>query len=127
MRMRGHSADDMTYNVRYEPYFESVAHLPFVLQFKRAPPKINHTALTALVDRWRPETHSFHLPCGEMTITLQDSDMITALPIDGAALTERVDSTGWRERVFGLSGHYPNPPPEGVKDTRPTGVSYKWL
>jgi hypothetical protein len=125
--MRGHSADDMPYDVRYEPYFESAGLLPFVLQFKRTPPKINHTALTALVDRWRPETHSFHLPCGEMTITLQDIGMITALPIDGAALTGRVDSNGWRERVFGLTGHYPNPPPEGVKDTRPTGVAYKWL
>jgi hypothetical protein len=31
MRMRGHSADDMPYDVRYEPYFESGGLLPFVL------------------------------------------------------------------------------------------------
>jgi hypothetical protein len=94
MSMRGHSADDMPYDVWYEPYFESEGLLPFVLQFKRTPLKINHTALIALVDRWRPETHSFHLPGGEMTITLQDIGMITALAIDGAALTGRVDNNG---------------------------------
>ena len=33
---------------------------------------LDRSLLTALVDRWRPETHSFHLPCGEMAPTLQD-------------------------------------------------------
>jgi hypothetical protein len=125
--MRGHNADDMPYDVRYEPYFEAAGLLSFVLQFKRRPPKFNQTALTALLDRWRPETHSFHLPCGEMTVTLEDFAMITALPIDGEALTGRVDGNGWRERVFGLTGRQPPAPLEGVKDTRTSGVPYRWL
>ena len=37
----------------------------------------------ALVDRWRPETHMFHLPCGEMTPTLQDVAYLLGLLIIG--------------------------------------------
>ncbi|KAJ3680215.1 hypothetical protein LUZ60_016493 [Juncus effusus] len=39
--------------------------------------------ITALVERWRPETHTFHLPVGEMMVTLQDVAIILGLPIDG--------------------------------------------
>ena len=36
----------------------------------RAPSReIDHGLITALVKRWRPETHMFHLPHGEMSIT----------------------------------------------------------
>jgi hypothetical protein len=54
-------------------------------------PVFNATAITAMVDRWRPETHSFHLPCGEMTVTLVDVAMILGLPIRGCHVTGRVD------------------------------------
>ena len=50
--------------------------------------------LTAFVDRWRPETHTFHLPCGEMTVTLQDVAMILGLPLDGLPVTGIVQSDG---------------------------------
>jgi hypothetical protein len=43
----------------------------------------NTIAITAMVDRWRPETHSFHLPCGEMMISLEDVAMILGLLIRG--------------------------------------------
>ncbi|XP_043811056.1 serine/threonine-protein phosphatase 7 long form homolog [Manihot esculenta] len=45
--------------------------------------------ISALVERWRPETHTFMFPEGEMTITLQDVGLITGLPVDGAAVTGR--------------------------------------
>ncbi|KAL8537786.1 hypothetical protein ACS0TY_012790 [Phlomoides rotata] len=42
--------------------------------------------ITALVERWRPETHTFHFPIGETTVTLQDVAIIWGLHIDGQPL-----------------------------------------
>ena len=36
------------------------------------PIQLDQSLLTTLVDRWRPKTHMFHLPCGEMALTLQE-------------------------------------------------------
>ena len=44
---------------------------------------IDWPLITCLVERQRPETHTFHVPVGEMTITLQDVAIILGFRIDG--------------------------------------------
>lgn len=122
LRVRCHSAahPDMKYDERYTPYLRRAGLLPFITMVRRGIPTFNGPALTALIDRWRPETHSFHLPCGEMTITLQDVAMILGLPIAGHPVTGNVESAGWRERVEEYLGVLP----DGGKTN---GVSFVWL
>ena len=43
--------------------------------------------ITALVERWRPETNTFHMRPGELTVTLEDVGYILGLPIFGEALS----------------------------------------
>ena len=66
----------------------------------RAPSReIDHCLISALVERWQPETHTFHLPHGEMSITLEDVEVIFGFPIDGevlVGLTAVVDGN-WRQ------------------------------
>ena len=56
---------------------------------------LDRSLLTALVDRWRPETHTFHLPCGEMAPTLQDVTYLLGLPVAGDPVGPRVVASGW--------------------------------
>ncbi|CAN6245668.1 unnamed protein product [Urochloa humidicola] len=60
---------------------------------------VDPNIVSALVERWRPETHSFHLPFGEMTVTLQDVSCLLGLPISGKPITGVADSYCWREKL----------------------------
>ncbi|KAH1188816.1 Serine/threonine-protein phosphatase 7 long form [Glycine max] len=44
--------------------------------------KIDHHLVTALVERWRPEMHPFHLPVEECTITLEDVALQLGIRVD---------------------------------------------
>ncbi|KAH1114285.1 hypothetical protein J1N35_007663 [Gossypium stocksii] len=49
--------------------------------------KLNPTLINVLVEIWRPETHTFHLPCGECTITLEDVALQLILSVNGSVIT----------------------------------------
>ena len=92
-------ANSMVYDEWYTPLLKRDKLTTVARVCRRGVPPFNPTALIAMTDRWCPETHSFHLPCGEMTVTLQDTSMILGLPIRGFLVTGDVDSAGWEDRV----------------------------
>lgn len=55
----------------------------YQLATMKQPRRIDQALMCGLVERWRSETHSFHLPVGEMTVTLQDVSALWGLRIDG--------------------------------------------
>ncbi len=58
--------------------------------------------ITALVERWRPAAHPFHLIVGKTVVTLHDVSVITGLPVEGLSVTGNVryDWTDVCERLF---------------------------
>ncbi|KAK1612363.1 hypothetical protein QYE76_036036 [Lolium multiflorum] len=87
---------------------------------------MNAAALTALVNRWRPETHTFHLRAGEMIPTLQDVSMILGLPIQDEPLCMNTASDGRRQQMQALIGMAP-PAPANPKERVPAGASFAWI
>ncbi|CAN6209607.1 unnamed protein product [Urochloa humidicola] len=57
--------------------------------------------LAALLDRWRPETHTFHLPVGEMTPTLQDVSLLLGLPCAGDPVVAVDVGAGLQDELLG--------------------------
>ena len=120
----------MPYDERYTPYIEQAGLLPWVKLVSRSTPNLNAPLVSSLADRWRPETHSFHLRTGEMTVTLQDVSLITGLPIDGRPLCMSTDSDGWRQQMEALIGMSPAEAPVGdgeKKEGVAAGAPFTWI
>ena len=91
----------------------------------------DRSLIAALVDRWRPETHTFHLPCSEMTPTLQDVAYLLDLPYAGAAVGVIDLDADWinvmHQRFGPIERKADAPPyvPEFLSDAR--GLTKKWI
>ena len=108
----------MPYDERYTEYIRKLGLLPFIQLVSRSTPNFNPSAISALVDRWRPETHSFHL---------QDVSMILALPIRGKPVCFSTESDGWRKKMFSLIGACPPEKEESSTDRVSAGATFVWI
>ncbi|KAL0007919.1 hypothetical protein SO802_009421 [Lithocarpus litseifolius] len=80
--------------------------------------QLDHALIAAFVEQWRPETHIFHLPHGEMTIMLQDVEVIMGLPIKGEAMVGPIKRTWTNVCAKMLRIQIPNGPQTVLKGQR---------
>ncbi|KAL0453382.1 UNVERIFIED_CONTAM: Serine/threonine-protein phosphatase 7 long form [Sesamum latifolium] len=91
--------------------------------------EIDQHLITALVERWRPETHTFYFSIGEATVTLQDIAIIWALPLEGNLITgvdtKRITQQ-WKNYCHQLLGFQPDE--RAIKNSRiKSTVLHEWL
>ena len=91
---------------------------------------VDRGLLSALVDRWRPETHTFHLPVGEMAVTQQDVSLLLGLPLVDRVVAARAVDPDWRQVILQwFDGVLPpvedQPPQVGFSDNH--GPTKAWL
>ncbi|KAL9678020.1 hypothetical protein QQ045_015858 [Rhodiola kirilowii] len=102
--LKVHKGGALTLDARIRPY---VVAARFYLWFQVCDVKADPSLLTAVVERWRPETHTFHFNDGEVTITLQDVSLLTGLPVDGEPVTDK-SQMNFEEVSVRLLGVYPD-------------------
>ncbi|QHO09379.1 protein MAIN-LIKE 1-like [Arachis ipaensis] len=72
----------MPLDERYVPYLQ-MARLYHLARLNDRWFRLDEPLVSAFVKRWRPETHIFHIPFGECTLTLQDVAYQLGLAVDG--------------------------------------------
>ncbi|XP_074341939.1 serine/threonine-protein phosphatase 7 long form homolog [Apium graveolens] len=109
-RKNSNNEDDLPpLDLRMVPLLQSTG---FYVVARVASLQLDWSLISALVEGWRPETHTFYLPMGEVTITLQDVGVLLGLPVDGDAVISDVTpdlDMSWRSYVAELFGRYPDP------------------
>ncbi|XP_058775786.1 serine/threonine-protein phosphatase 7 long form homolog [Vicia villosa] len=89
---------------------------------------VNHGMINVTVERWHHETSSFHLPYGEMSITLDDVVCLLHLPTRGRFLDhERCDKEEALKLLVYKLGVDPDAVMTEMDKTRGSHVRYSWL
>ncbi|XP_052874598.1 serine/threonine-protein phosphatase 7 long form homolog [Gossypium arboreum] len=83
---------------------------------------LRYDLISALVECWRSETHTFHLPCGECTVTLEDVALQLGLPIDGSPVTGVSAIAEPAALCYSLLGASP-----GDDESNLSGLKFTWL
>ncbi|XP_019457639.1 PREDICTED: serine/threonine-protein phosphatase 7 long form homolog [Lupinus angustifolius] len=89
-----------------EPVLQIIRTTAFGNLLTIGPAEINNHLLLALIERWRPETHTFHFTCGEATVTLEDVAYQLGIPIEGEVITG-VTRMDWEDLCMQLLGVVP--------------------
>uniref|UniRef100_K4AL80 Aminotransferase-like plant mobile domain-containing protein n=1 Tax=Setaria italica TaxID=4555 RepID=K4AL80_SETIT len=119
LRVQVHSP--LRWDERYASYLQRAGFLDIAVQVVAGLPPMDGPLWTAMVDWWCLETHNFHLPCGEVTVTMQVVAMILDLPLEGHP------SENWRDMVEVHIGIRPPKPEEGDNLKKTSSVSSAWL
>ncbi|XP_058724909.1 protein MAIN-LIKE 1-like [Vicia villosa] len=89
---------------------------------------IHNGMLVAFAEKWHPETLSFHLLHGEITITLDDIACLLHIPIRGILLSHgRLMNEEAREMLIEKLGIDPEDALEEVERTRGAHVRFHFL
>ncbi|CAN1121308.1 Protein MAIN-LIKE 2 [Linum perenne] len=79
----------LTFYPQYETFLRECGLYTVVSLLGQSPCK---ELVTVLLERWRPETNTFHLLQGEATITLEDVEVLTGLPTRGRPVSVGYDA-----------------------------------
>ncbi|CAM8957638.1 unnamed protein product [Rhodiola kirilowii] len=99
-----HKGGALSLDARIRPYVVAAGFYPWN---QVCDVKVDPSLLTAVIERWRPETHTFHFNDGEATITLQDISLLTGLPVEGMPVTGK-SQFNFEEVCLRLLGVYPD-------------------
>uniref|UniRef100_K3YMS9 Aminotransferase-like plant mobile domain-containing protein n=1 Tax=Setaria italica TaxID=4555 RepID=K3YMS9_SETIT len=120
LQLRVHSP--LRWDECYASYLQRAGFLDIARVVAGGLPLMDGPMLTTMVNRWRLETHMFHLPCGEMTVA-----MILGLPLEGLPVTAIIQSDNWHDMVELHIRIRPPEPEEGDKEKKTSEVSLAWL
>ncbi|KAK5770497.1 hypothetical protein PVK06_046647 [Gossypium arboreum] len=83
---------------------------------------LQYDLISALVEHWLPDTHTFHLLYGECTVPLEDVALQLGLPIDGSAVTSISTISELAALCYNLLGVSP-----GDAESKFMGLRFSWL
>jgi hypothetical protein len=89
----------------------------------------DYQQVCALLNQWRPETHSFRVPPGEMAMTLEDVALRFRLPCLGEPMRAIDPPNAWRDDIIARFAGVVRCPdaPEVPNFTNSNGPTSAWL
>ncbi|WCJ22085.1 hydrolase protein serine/threonine phosphatase [Euphorbia peplus] len=91
--------ENMPQNTKKKIDETRLSHLP-ICMFK----SLDWALITAFTERWQPDTNTFHMPFGEMTILMHDVYWILKIPVEGYTVSDDASSEDLKNVVRILLG-----------------------